>query len=77
MDGIVAYVFKRFLSKVDHSRSIGLDKNSIEKYCIGDFVRKINDPNYPDLLPFGYLVGNNCTIKIILKGYFSIKKEDI
>lgn len=68
MDGIVGYVFKRFLSKVDNSKSIGLNIDSIDRYCIGDFVRKINDPNLPDLLPFGYLVGNNCTIKILLKG---------
>lgn len=70
MDGIVAYVFKRFLSKIDSAKAVGLDKSSIDKYCIGDFTRKINDPIYPDLLPFGYLVGNNCTIKIILKGSF-------
>lgn len=69
MDGIVAYVFKRYLGKIDQFKETGLDKNSIEKYYIGDFVRKINDANFPDLLPFGYLVGNNCTIKIILKGF--------
>lgn len=67
MDGIVGYIFKRYLNKIDPSKTTGLDKNSIDKYIIGDFVRKINDNKYPDLLPFGYLVGNNCNIKIILK----------
>lgn len=68
MDGIVSYVFKRFVAKIDRTRSIGLEKSSIDKYCIGDLMRKINDTTLPDLLPFGYLVGNNCNIKIILKG---------
>ena len=67
MDGIVSYVFKRYLNKLD-SKQLGLDKNSIEKYHIGEIVRKINDTKVPDLLPFGYLVGDNCTIRIILKG---------
>jgi hypothetical protein len=67
MDGIVSYVFKRYLNKLD-SNQLGLGKNSIEKYHIGEIVRKINDTKLPDLLPFGYLVGDNCTIRIILKG---------
>lgn len=66
MDGIISYVFKRYLTKLD-SYTLGLDKNSIEKYYIGEIVRKINDTKVPDLLPFGYLVGDNCTIRIILK----------
>lgn len=74
MDGIVSYVFKRYLNKIDPNKSTGLDKNSIEKYYIGDCMRKINDTNMPDLLPYGYLVGNNCTIKIILKGTLQFLK---
>jgi hypothetical protein len=68
MDGIVTYVFKRYLNRVDSTRALGLDKNSIEKYFVGDMVRKVADSKLPDMLPFGYLIGNNCKIKIILKG---------
>jgi hypothetical protein len=68
MDGIVSYVFKRYLSKLDQTRTLGLDKNSIDRYLVGDMVRKMSDSKLPDMLPFGYLVGNNCKIKIILKG---------
>ena len=65
--GIVTYVFKRYLNKIDPSRSLCLNKCSIEKYFIGDIMRKLNDTKLPDLLPFGYLVGNDRKIKIILK----------
>lgn len=68
MDGIISYVFKRYMNKLD-SKSLGLSKTSIEKYYIGEIVRNINDSKMPDLLPFGYLVGDNCTIRIILKGF--------
>jgi hypothetical protein len=71
MDGIISYVFKRYLNKLD-SKHLGLNKSSIEKYHIGEIVRKLNDTKLPDLLPFGYLVGNNCTIRIVLKGDFFI-----
>jgi hypothetical protein len=73
MDGIVTYVFKRYLNRIDATRSLGLDKNSIDKYFVGDMVRKVADSKLPDMLPFGYLVGNNCKIKIILKGEFNFK----
>ena len=67
MDGIIGYVFKRYINKIDPNQSLGLTKNSISKYYIGEIVRKINDPAYPDMLPCGYLVGKTCTIRIVLK----------
>ena len=67
MDGIVCYIFRRYISQLDQTQSIGLNQYSIEKYQIGDMVRRIKDPRQPDLLPFGYLIGNNCVIKIFLK----------
>lgn len=67
MDGIISYVFKRYLNKLDPSQSMGLNKDSIDRYYIGEIVRKINDTKFPDMLPFGYLIGNACTIRIILK----------
>jgi hypothetical protein len=73
LDGIVSYVFKRYLNKVDPNKSLGLDKHSIEKYSIGEVTRKINDLKCPDLLPFGYLIGDNCSIRIVLKGIFFFK----
>ena len=67
MDGIVNYCFKRYLTKIDPNNSLCLTKHSIEKYFIGDIVRTLNDPKVPDLLPFGYLVGDNRHVKIVLK----------
>ncbi len=67
MDGIISYVFKRYINKIDPGHKLGLDQDSIDKYYIGEIMRKINDTNYPAMLPFGYLVGSSCTIRIILK----------
>jgi hypothetical protein len=69
MDGIVSYVFKRYLQKIDPKNLLGLDRSSIDCYLIGDSLkRKLNDnSNLPDLLPYGYFVGKNFEIKIILK----------
>jgi hypothetical protein len=72
LDGIVSYVFKRYLNKIDPNKSLGLDKHSIEQYTIGEVTRKINDLKCPDLLPFGYLIGDSCSIRIVLKGKFTI-----
>jgi hypothetical protein len=71
MDGIVCYCFKRYLSKIDPNKSLCLSKYSIEKYFIGDIVRKLNDTKLPDLLPFGYLVGDKCKVRIVLKDDYS------
>jgi hypothetical protein len=71
MDGIVCYCFKRYLSKIDPTKSLCLSKYSIEKYFIGDIVRKLNDTKFPDLLPFGYLVGDKCKVRIVLKDDYS------
>jgi hypothetical protein len=68
MDGIISYVFKRYLKLIDPLDKMGLNKNSIEKYNIGEVSRYLNDSKLPSLLPFGYLIGDNCTIEIVLKG---------
>lgn len=67
MDGIITYVFKRYLKLIDPMDKLGINKNSIEKYNIGEITRYLNDTKLPSLLPFGYLVGDNCTIEIVLK----------
>jgi hypothetical protein len=68
MDGIITYIFKRYLKLIDPLDKMGLNKNSIEKYNIGEISRYLNDTKLPNLLPFGYLFGDNCTIEIVLKG---------
>lgn len=68
MDGIISYVFKRYLKLIDPLDKMGLNRNSIEKYNIGEVSRYLNDSKLPSLLPFGYLIGDNCTIEIVLKG---------
>ena len=89
LDGIVSYVFKRYIKQVDAHDSLGLlraeaDSSSgasisIDKYYVGDMCRQLLQPggkstvtkfaksNTPELLPFGYLVGDQCTIRIVLK----------
>jgi hypothetical protein len=75
MDGVISYVFKRYIKLIDPFDKMGLNKSSIEKYNInGEMTRYLNDPKLPGLLPFGYLVGDNCTIEIVLKGELQLFK---
>lgn len=70
MDGIITYVLKRYFKLIDPNGVLGLDRNSIEYYIIGEITRHLNDKNVPSMLPFGYLVGNYCSIQIVLKGNY-------
>lgn len=53
MDGIVKYIFKRFISLIDPMSQLGLSIDSIDFYNIGEVKRYLNDKTYPNLLPVG------------------------
>lgn len=57
--------------RIDTSSSLGLSSDCIASYCIGDLIRSHN-LEVPELLPCGYLVGDNNIITVNLKG----KKKD-
>nr|XP_061817239.1 neuron navigator 3-like [Nerophis lumbriciformis] len=66
LDGVIRRLFKEYVFRVDPVTSLGLSSDSIVCYRMGEVVRA-HSSEVPELLPCGYLVGDN-VIKIHLKG---------
>ncbi|XP_030620971.1 neuron navigator 2 [Chanos chanos] len=71
LDGVVQHLFKEYIRHVDPVSQLGLGSDSVEGYRIGDIQRPSAGASTPELLPCGYLVGENDTINISLKGVSS------
>ncbi|XP_032543637.1 neuron navigator 3 isoform X1 [Chiroxiphia lanceolata] len=67
LDGVIRRLFKEYIFRVDPTTSLGLSSDCIASYCIGDVVRA-HSLEVPELLPCGYLVGDNNIITVNLKG---------
>ncbi|XP_054029911.1 neuron navigator 3 isoform X7 [Dryobates pubescens] len=67
LDGVIRRLFKEYIFRVDPTTSLGLSSDSIASYCIGDVIRG-HSLEVPELLPCGYLVGDNNIITVNLKG---------
>ncbi|XP_049321230.1 neuron navigator 2 isoform X2 [Astyanax mexicanus] len=67
LDGVVRRLFKEYIRHVDPVSQLGLSSDSVEGYRIGDVLRP-SGGDIPELLPCGYLVGENNTINISVKG---------
>uniref|UniRef100_A0A8C2MYA2 Neuron navigator 3 n=2 Tax=Cricetulus griseus TaxID=10029 RepID=A0A8C2MYA2_CRIGR len=67
LDGVIRRLFKEYVFRIDNSSSLGLSSDCIASYCIGDLIRSHN-LEVPELLPCGYLVGDNNIITVNLKG---------
>uniref|UniRef100_A0A8D2Q6Y2 Neuron navigator 3 n=1 Tax=Varanus komodoensis TaxID=61221 RepID=A0A8D2Q6Y2_VARKO len=67
LDGVIRRLFKEYVFRVDPATSLGLGSDCIASYCIGDVIRS-HSQEVPELLPCGYLVGDNNTITVNLKG---------
>ncbi|XP_069485378.1 neuron navigator 3 isoform X2 [Ambystoma mexicanum] len=67
LDGVIRRLFKEYIFRVDPVSNLGLNSDSIVSYCIGDIMRAQNI-EIPELLPCGYLVGDNNVITVNLKG---------
>ncbi|XP_075456308.1 neuron navigator 3 isoform X4 [Ascaphus truei] len=67
LDAVIRRLFKEYIYRVDPAANLGLNSDSISSYCIGDLVRS-NNTEVPELLPCGYLVGDNNIITVNLKG---------
>ncbi|XP_075932215.1 neuron navigator 3 [Anarhichas minor] len=67
LDGVIRRLFKEYVFRVDPLTSLGLSSDSIVSYRIGEVVRS-HTSEVPELLPCGYLVGDNNVIKVNLKG---------
>uniref|UniRef100_A0A7M4FUB0 Neuron navigator 3 n=1 Tax=Crocodylus porosus TaxID=8502 RepID=A0A7M4FUB0_CROPO len=67
LDGVIRRLLKEYIFRVDPSTSLGLSSDCIASYCIGDIIRA-HSLEVPELLPCGYLVGDNNIISVNLKG---------
>ncbi|XP_034529637.1 neuron navigator 3 [Notolabrus celidotus] len=67
LDGVIRRLFKEYVFRVDPLTSLGLSSDSIVCYRMGEVVRS-HTSEVPELLPCGYLVGDNNVIKVNLKG---------
>ncbi|ETE74099.1 Neuron navigator 3, partial [Ophiophagus hannah] len=67
LDGVVRRLFKEYIIHVDPMSQLGLNSDSVLGYSIGEIVRT-NSTETPELLPCGYLVGENNTISVKIKG---------
>ncbi|XP_078021338.1 neuron navigator 3 isoform X21 [Epinephelus lanceolatus] len=67
LDGVIRRLFKEYVFRVDPLTSLGLSSDSIICYKMGEVVRS-HASEVPELLPCGYLVGDNNVIKVNLKG---------
>lgn len=67
LDSLVKKTFKQYLSRIDQSTNLGLTADSIHSFIVGEVCRS-KDSELPELLPYGYLVGDTTNIKILLKG---------
>ncbi|XP_041873629.1 neuron navigator 3 isoform X4 [Corvus kubaryi] len=67
LDGVIRRLFKEYIFRVDPTTSLGLSSDCIASYCIGDVIRA-HSLEAPELLPCGYLVGDNNVITVNLKG---------
>lgn len=67
LDNIVRRVFKEYIQRIDPATGLGLSAESIWSYHIGEVVR-YKDSSLPDLLPCAYLVEEEDTLRICLKG---------
>ncbi|KAK6631851.1 hypothetical protein RUM43_013917 [Polyplax serrata] len=67
LDSMVRKMFKDYVHTLDPATSLGLSSESIWSYHIGEVVR-YKDSSPPDLLPYAYLVEEEDTLRICLKG---------
>ena len=69
LDAIIKKVFKEYLTRLDSGMpTLGLNLNSLSSYYVGEMPRSAEvSQKLPDLLPYGYLVGNHTNIVIQLK----------
>lgn len=67
LDGVVRRLFKEYIIHIDPVSQLGLNSDSVLGYSIGD-VKRSNTSETPELLPCGYLVGENTTISVAVKG---------
>eukprot|EP00090_Calanus_glacialis_P010676 TRINITY_DN19122_c0_g1_i1.p1 TRINITY_DN19122_c0_g1~~TRINITY_DN19122_c0_g1_i1.p1 ORF type:complete len:1943 (-),score=331.98 TRINITY_DN19122_c0_g1_i1:185-6013(-) len=65
LDSLVERLFMEYIMLVDPVANLGLSSESLNCYQIGEISRKIHDQE-PELLPYGYIIGDIRSIRINL-----------
>ena len=66
LDSLVHRLFKEYVMRVDPTSNLGLSADSIAFYQAGE-IKRHNNSRKPELLPYGYLVGDTTDIMISLR----------
>lgn len=77
LDSLVHRVFKEYVMRVDPTSNLGLNAESIGFYQVGEIRRNSNFARKPELLPYGYLVGDATDIVIALKKSENIESLNV
>jgi len=64
-DSLVERVFTEYIMLVDPVTNLGLSCESLKCYLVGEISRKVHEKE-PELLPYGYIIGDIRSIKLIL-----------
>lgn len=67
LDSLVHRLFKEYVMRVDPTSNLGLNAESIGYYQAGEIKRTSMAARKPELLPYGYLVGDATDIVVSLK----------
>lgn len=65
---------QEYIIHVDPVSQLGLNSDSVLGYSIGE-IKRSNASETPELLPCGYLVGENTTISVTVKGVVPLMAE--
>ena len=66
LDSLVHRLFKEYVMRVDPTSNLGLNADSIGFYQVGE-IKRHSSSRKPELLPYGYLVGDTTDIMICLR----------
>lgn len=66
LDSLVHRLFKEYVMRVDPTSNLGLSADSIGYYQVGE-IKRSNISRKPELLPYGYLVGETTDIMVHLR----------
>merc|ERR1712016_140561 len=76
LDSLVHRLFKEYVMRVDPTSNLGLNAESIGHYQVGE-ISRTNMSRKPELLPYGYLVGDATDIMISLKKSENIESLNV
>ncbi|QQP48722.1 Neuron navigator 2like [Caligus rogercresseyi] len=68
LESLIQRLFKEYVMRVDPVSNLGLAADSIAHYQVGEIRRRSQrNPGNPEMLPYGYLVGDTTDIKVCLR----------